>query len=280
MRPPRVRPSCRVDVRVRSIYEKIKIDNNFNIDDSLPTEPSRPSHSMNAYTRTQPTQNMNNTQRNRPSQTSLFDYLPQSFRDRYDDDDVNNTNEDWGTNYRHKSSNTIRVWYTNPNGLGLNPTGTKSHSTFSFLYHKSQAYIVSLAETNLNWSLLQYNSGLNNRLRSFYREFYAATSHNRHEQFGKNQRGGTCTFVVNQTTYRTRRSGNDTSGTGRWSWVQVDGKDQHTTRIITAYRPCRPSSQTGLTTTWDQQVRNIRRQGGQLDPRQQFDKDICEVLQQ
>ena len=179
----------------------------------------------------------------------MFDYLPQSFRDRYTNDDTTPANEDWGAKYYNKPPNTIRVWYTNPNGLGMNPTGTKSHSTFSFLFHKSQADNASLAETNLNWSLLQYNSRLNNRLRSFYREFYSSTSHNRHEKFGKSQRGGTCTFVVNQATYRTRKSGNDTSGMGRWSWVQVDGKDQHTIRIVTAYRPCRSPTQTGLTTT-------------------------------
>ena len=43
------------------------------------------------------------------------------------------------------------------------------------------ADIICLAETNLNWPILQYNSRLNNRLRAFYREFYSTTSINRHE---------------------------------------------------------------------------------------------------
>lgn len=126
-------------------------------------------------------------------------------------------NEDWGSSYREKSSYTIRIWYTYPNGLGINPTSAKSHSTFSFLHHRSHADIISLAETNLNWSLLQYKSRLNNRIRSFHREFYAVTSNNKHEQHSKTPRGGTCTFAVNQITYRTHRSGNGEIGMDRWS---------------------------------------------------------------
>ena len=191
------------------------IEENFDIDNSLPHEPPRQSHNSFTYTPTLRSPTSNNTRRRRCAQTSLFDFLPQPFRDKYDDSDY--SNEDWGATYREQENSTIWVWYTNPNGLEINPSGTKLYATFSFLFHKSQAGIISFAETNLNWPLLQYGSRLNNRLRSFYREFYSVTSNNKHEEHGKTQRGGTCTFEVNQIVYRIHRSGNDSTGMGRWS---------------------------------------------------------------
>ena len=65
---------------------------------------------------------------------------------------------------------------------------------------------------------------------------------------------------------------------GRWSWLQIDGKNNHRTRILTAYRPYRPSNDSGLTTIWDQQMRYIRKHSLHLDPRQQFDYDLKELL--
>ena len=110
------------------------------------------------------------TKRKRPpQQPTLFQYLPQSFRHRYGNKSDELCNELWGDNFTFKHPNTIRIWYTNPCGLGLNPTSTKSHNTFSFMYHRSQSDILSLAETNLRWPSLQNNSRLNHRVRSFSR---------------------------------------------------------------------------------------------------------------
>ena len=185
MRSPRIRPSRIVSDKARRIYEEMAIRTESDNDEATSFEqysPPRPSNPP-TFLHTSSIRYNNNVRRQRRAQTSLFDYLPQSFQDRYGNDDQQN--EDWGASYRDKPSNTIRLGYTNPNGLGINPTSAKSHSTFSFLCHRSQADIISLAETNLNWSQLDYNSRLNNRIRSFYRDFYAVTSHNRHEQHSK-----------------------------------------------------------------------------------------------
>ena len=82
-------------------------------------------------------------------QTSLFSYLPLAFQTRYDTNEDTPIDDEWGNTYRTREKSTVRVWYTNPNGLGINPSGSKSHSTFSFLHRKSKANIVCLAETNL-----------------------------------------------------------------------------------------------------------------------------------
>ena len=94
----------------------------------------------------------------RKKQTSLFEYLPIEFQTRYDTIQDNPVDEEWGHTYRTKQPDTVRVWFTNPNGIGINPTGSKSHSTFTFLYRKSRADIVCLAETNLRGPSLKYNA--------------------------------------------------------------------------------------------------------------------------
>ena len=48
--------------------------------------------------------------------------------------------------------------------------------------------------------------------------------------------------------------------------------------MITAYRPCKPSGITSLTTTWDQQARYLRLNSYTTDPRTQFDKDLKALL--
>ena len=278
----RIGPNRERNVRVPSVYQNMEIKTEFeisSINDMDNDHVSQPTCLHNCINNNSHLHMNNRINHRRPSgQTSLFEYLPSQFQDRYGNETEENKNQPWGQNYNVKSANTVRIWYTNPNGLGINPTDAKSHSTFAFLYHKSMADIICLAETNLNWHILQYNSRLNNRLRAYYREFYSTTSNNKHEKHTKNQRGGTCTFAVGQITYRIRTSGNDTTGMGRWSWIQIDGKDNHRTRVITAYRPCRAPKNSGLTTTWDQQFRYLRKQNLPSDPRQQFDLDLSKLL--
>lgn len=215
----------------------------------------------------------------RVTQPTLFQYLPPAFLTRYGDKSDEPCNETWGDNFTTKQQNTIRIWYTNPNGLGLNPNNTKSHNAFSFMYHKSKADVLCLAETNLRWLSLRHNSRLNNRIRTFFHEFYSSVSYNRHEDNGQCQRGGTCTIVFNQLTHRSHRSGSDPTSLGRWSWVQFQGKHGRFTRVITAYRPCRPPTLTALTTTLDQHSRYLRQHSLNTTPRQQFDLDIQVLLQ-
>lgn len=221
MRLPRIGPKRRRNDWVPSAYRNMEIKTDFDInsikdtDGSHVSQPTFLDNCINNSTRLH--RNNHTNPRKSSGQTSLFQYLPPQFQDRYRNKDEEIKNQPWGQNYNVKLANTVRIWYTNPNGLGINPTNAKSHSTFAFLYHKSMADITCLAETNLNWPILQYNSRLNNRLRAYFREFYSTTSNNKHEKYSKCQRGGTCTFAVGQITYRIRVSGNDTTGMGRWS---------------------------------------------------------------
>jgi len=186
----------------------------------------------------------------------------------------------WGQSYRTKSPQTIRIWYTNPCGVGLYSDDVKSHSSFSFLRHKSKADIVCLAETNVHWKRLTSKNSIYNRLKRLWNSFQYCTSHNKHESLGVGQRGGTCTFCVDQTSYRLAKKGVDTTGLGRWSWIEFHGKDQYKTRVYTAYRPGnKPSTKSRLTTVFDQHARYIRNKGLNCQPRELFDDHIVSELE-
>jgi len=182
--------------------------------------------------------------------------------------------QQYGASHKQKQDDSIRVWFTNPCGIGIDPKSLKSHGSFRFVKSKSKADIIGLAETNVNWSLLKNSCSLYSRVKENWRNFRTVTSHNVTEQMGKCQRGGTCMYVVGQTAYRVHSTGKDRRGLGRWSWIQVQGKDKHYTRVYTAYRTGQKPTSSKLTTTYDQQMRYIRKKKMNTQPRTLFDSDI------
>ena len=236
---------------------------------------SFPNLSHNAYLYTTNTRKRNK----KPTQSTLFQYLPNAFQQRYPPPPPDPNESHWGNTHKTKPDNSIRIWYTNPCGLGINPTGSKSHTAFSFLHKKSKADVVCLSETNLRWASLHHKSRLNNRVRDFYQQFHTAASYNTHENLGKSQRGGTCTIALEQPSYRATSSGTDTTGLGRWSWIQFSGRGGLQTRIVTGYRPCKPSSSSKLTTVYDQHMRYVQDRGINLNPRELFDRDLSNELE-
>ena len=186
----------------------------------------------------------------------------------------------WGHPYTSKSPKSIRIWYTNPCGLGLDSDDVKSHASFSFLKQKSKTDIVCFAETNVHWKRLTAKHTLYNRLKRLWSVFRYVTSHNTHESLGVGQRGGTCTFCTGQTSYRVSDKGTDPSGLGRWSWLQFSGKDEFKTRIYTAYRPGnKPSTKSRLTTVYEQHKRYMRDNKISAHPKDMFDEHIVMELE-
>ncbi len=67
-----------------------------------------------------------------------------------------------------------------------------------------------------------------------------AVRHNINDEKIKcNQWGGTCVTTVGQLSSFVTETGVDSTGLGRWSWVQMGGGGK-TTRVITAYQPVNP----------------------------------------
>ena len=207
------------------------------------------------------------------NQRTIFQYLSHEQQQHYTNE-MHTINDDWGNTYKTKDSDSIRIWLSNPNGLGLNPNNSKSHNAFEFPKKKSQSDITNLVETNLRWPDLSPNATLNSRVRTSFHQFQTVTSYNKHENLGKVQRGGTCTIATGQTSYRVTKLGTDSTGLGRWSWLQFSGRGAHRTRVISAYRPCQRSSNSKLTTVWYQQHRYFKKEGQHRDPREMFLIDL------
>ena len=93
MRPPRLRPSCRISEKVKCIFEKMKIVEDQDIEHEILTDPNVHSPHTCQNTYYQHKQNISQSQRRRPIQTSLYDFLPQAFQDRYGHDEAQN--EEW-----------------------------------------------------------------------------------------------------------------------------------------------------------------------------------------
>ena len=185
----------------------------------------------------------------------------------------------FGESHTKKADGTIRLWFTNPCGIGVKHDDIKSHDSMNFLRSKSRCDIFGFAETNVNWFKLKGSSTFYSRVKQSWKDFRTATCHNSLEDLGINQRGGNSMAVVGQAAFRMTKSGKDKTKLGRWLWMEFSGRDEHVTRIYTAYRPCaNKSAESQNTTVYDQQDRYIRAHSINKTPREMFDCDLHEEI--
>ncbi len=142
-----------------------------------------------------------------------------------------------------------------------------------------EADVLCLQETNINWSpeILQTARSILNK--SNYRTTKTAYSVSSEATDGTYQPGGTMTSVLGRWTARTTNSGQDKSGLGRWSYVELTGRRNTRFIILSGYRvnPQRPKL--GANTIYDQQYRLLLHKGQtQPNPRQQFVEDLTEQV--
>ncbi len=109
-----------------------------------------------------------------------------------------------------------------------------------------------------HWLNFKHKENKNNLKQMFQREIpcTAVSVHNVHEAryAGRTQEGGTGTICFGEATGYITKIGHDKEGLGRWSWVKLSGANGHSTRIISAYNPCK-NKNINLGTTYQQQQR-------------------------
>jgi len=186
----------------------------------------------------------------------------------------------YGDRYTKKSNGSIRVWFTNPCGISINPHKLKNHNSMYFLRYKSRCDYFGLAETNVNWHLLKGSASLYSRVKYYWKRFKTVTAHNKHSKHGVGQRGGNCAAAMGQLAHRATSVGKDSKSLGRWVWIEFQGKMGIKSRIYTAYRPGKkPASTSKKTTVFHQQARYMRKHKIPGDPRSMFDGDLKEELE-
>ena len=123
-----------------------------------------------------PNKNLNSNSNNKKAQSKHKRTKKRRKYDNYSQSNkicdymkTNNTDENhedekpYGDPYTMKLEETIRLWYTNPCGIGIDPTSLKSDDSFYFLRNKSKCDVFGFAETNVHWKLLYGNSSLYSR---------------------------------------------------------------------------------------------------------------------
>ena len=235
--------------------------------------------------KTQPSTSSKKIYFNEELQTNrIVDYLKLTEADENNiPDKMNKKNPDYfGEHHKIKADGTMRIWFTNPCGIGIKHDDIKSHDSFKFLSQKSRCDIFGFSETNVNWYRLRGSSTFYSRVKQSWRHFRTVTAHNTLEDLGISQRGGNCMAVMGQASNRMTKSGRDNTQLGRWVWMEFSGKEKYCTRVYTAYRPGThkpPNSKN--TTVYEQHDRYIRQQGINGTPREVFDRDLhSEILDQ
>jgi hypothetical protein len=89
----------------------------------------------------------------------------------------------------------------------------------------------------------------------------------------KVQYGGVVLWAIGQTTHRVKDRGQDPTGLGRGTWINLKGRNNRWLRIYTVYRPAIP---TGGPFTVCAQHRNVLSQiNDEWCPREAFFEDLC-----
>jgi hypothetical protein len=142
-----------------------------------------------------------------------------------------------------------------------------------------QINIIGLAETNRCWHKLKEKDRWKNRTRGWWESSHCVFGYNMKDGdiASAFQPGGTTLISINNSSHRVISSGRDSSGLGRWTWTLYRGKHNVTLRIITAYRPCKPSTP-GPNTTYSQHQQYHNRISDIRCPRDSILEDLGQCI--
>lgn len=171
----------------------------------------------------------------------------------------------FGDPLQSKPRGVIRIVFENMNKLApWRREGWKIKKARSML-RKTEGDFYLGAEVGANWSKL----GMEADLDCLFRTDVSARSvrgYNKHDNIHRGQEGGTAIIGINQATSLVLKSGVDTSGLGRWSWMLLEQLPGHRTRLVSAYQPC-ANRQGGYASCYSQQRAYHREQGDRRCPR-------------
>ena len=173
-----------------------------------------------------------------------------------------------------KTSGSVRLVYENFNGFTpWYPTNDKITLAKTFLKHVAADCYIGV-ECRAQWDMLRPTQQLTSIFQSTV-PVKAITSFNKGEAVTRAQEGGTALIMFDRMASLSARSHRD--HLGRWCWTTFQGKNNSTTRLMVAYRPC-ISKHSSLHTVYAQQRRYFRRNGDNRCPVIIFREDIDKIL--
>ena len=181
-------------------------------------------------------------------------------------------------NDNNKDSDVLRIGYLNVNGLPTFNNHPKNDALYRSMTNK-KFDIVGFSEVNCNWSAIRQNNRWRERTRGWWETSHTSIGYNMNDCIRTTfQPGGTLLQSIDRAAHRVIKSGNDGSRLGRWSWTRFRGRHDITTTVICAYRPCRPSNNSGINTAFVQQQRAFDINNDNRNPRDAILEDLADFI--
>ena len=176
---------------------------------------------------------------------------------------------------------TLRVIGHNINGLELYkpPNDQKTQQLLENSYTQ-QAHVLLLQENNIDFKNIETRLDWNLATKNYWTEHHSSHSTSTAApRLGRHLPGGTTTSVLGEQSSRVIQSGTDATGMGRYSWVTLQGKENRTITMISAYRVCSTKT-AGPFTAYSQQAHILSIRGKtNPDPRQEIIQDLIDFIQ-
>ena len=187
--------------------------------------------------------------------------------------------ESWGDPIDSKWDGYIRLASRNIGGLGIHANNIKEEYLKEWIVN-SEIDCIGIQELNLNLRQCTYRDRIQERMKSSAWEFFKmASGYNKHhEGRQKHLFGGTMVLAYGQFCHRVLSSGADERGLGRWAWLHIKGTKNASTRIISAYRPCKTRSVLHNSTVYRQQVKRLKELDLDICPLDQYTIDLIALL--
>ena len=180
-----------------------------------------------------------------PSQHSEQEACPPSVEDeRYGDDPYRNIDDE----------TVFTILALNCQGIPVDRDKQESKRKMTALFNFIMSIkpdVIGLNEVNICWKNVTQGDRMRERIFEWFKSVHICNSYN-YQAHTPNRylRGGTSTWSIDAACHRVYKSGRDTSGLGRWSWVAYRGRNDIKIKIYTVYFP--GSAGEGPDTTYNQ----------------------------
>ena len=173
-----------------------------------------------------------------------------------------------------------RFLFENYNSLSLWENHNKIHR-LNKLIKEFDADCIAGVELQVQWSKMGKDSSLA-RLLAPGKDKKVCVGYNRHEDYSRSQYGGTSLVSLGRLSQFVKSADTDPHGLGRWSWFHLSHGSK-STRVISAYVPCRSkasstSSSQRRETVYNQHRRYFRQFGDKRCPRTIMVEHLAEQI--
>ena len=152
------------------------------------------------------------------------------------------------------------------------------NNDISEMHTKHRFDILGREEININWTKASTENHISARTKEWWQTSHTNTAHLKTNEGKEHQYGGVALCTIGKMATRVLKAGKDRRNLGRWAWVLYQGKGETKLRVITVYRPNKPTG--GPTTVHAQQRRELLKQQIDTDPRELFWTDLRDEVEQ